>query len=84
MTISYIVWPRAFVVHVGDSRCYLLRNGELAQVTVDHTMAAMNTSVAESSSEAICVVVNATTDAFTIYLTANATAAVKVAWHVFG
>ena len=30
------------------------------------------------------VVVNATTDAFTIYLTANATAAVKVAWHVFG
>ena len=30
------------------------------------------------------VVVNATTDAFTIYLTANATVAVKVAWHVFG
>ena len=29
-------------------------------------------------------VVNAATDTFTIYLTANATAAVKVAWHVFG
>ena len=29
-------------------------------------------------------VVNATADTFTIYLTANATAAVKVAWHVFG
>jgi len=29
-------------------------------------------------------VVNATTDTFTIYLTAKATAAVKVAWHVFG
>ena len=27
---------------------------------------------------------NPTTDQFTIYLTANATAAVKVAWHVFG
>ncbi len=38
MTMLYIVWPRAFVVHVGDSRCYLLRNGELAQITVDHTV----------------------------------------------
>src|SRR6187200_2820540 len=25
LTMAYIVWPRAFVVHVGDSRCYLLR-----------------------------------------------------------
>jgi serine/threonine protein phosphatase PrpC len=39
MTMVYIVWPRAFVVHVGDSRCYLLRNGRLEQITVDHTMA---------------------------------------------
>ena len=31
-----------------------------------------------------CVTVNATADTFTIYLTANATVAVKVAWHVFG
>src|SRR3954466_5105850 len=38
LTMVYIVWPRAFVVHVGDSRCYLLRNGELAQITVDHTV----------------------------------------------
>ena len=30
------------------------------------------------------VVVNAAADTFTIYLTANATAAVTVAWHVFG
>ncbi len=30
------------------------------------------------------IAVNATADTFTIYLTANATAAVKVAWHVFG
>ena len=30
------------------------------------------------------VIVNATADTFTIYLTANTTAAVKVAWHVFG
>jgi protein phosphatase len=38
MTMVYIVWPRAFVVHVGDSRCYLLRNRQLDQITVDHTM----------------------------------------------
>jgi hypothetical protein len=30
------------------------------------------------------VSVNVTTDKFTIYPTAKATAAVKVAWHVFG
>ena len=28
----------AFVVHVGDSRAYLLRRGELRQLTEDHTM----------------------------------------------
>jgi serine/threonine protein phosphatase PrpC len=38
MTMVYIVWPRAFVVHVGDSRCYLLRKNSLEQITVDHTM----------------------------------------------
>ncbi|MEX2307225.1 MAG: protein phosphatase 2C domain-containing protein [Pirellulales bacterium] len=38
MTMVYIVWPRAFVVHVGDSRCYLFRDRKLEQVTTDHTM----------------------------------------------
>ena len=41
MTMAYIVWPRAFVVHAGDSRCYLLRGRRLDQITVDHTMAQM-------------------------------------------
>ncbi|MEX2093697.1 MAG: protein phosphatase 2C domain-containing protein [Pirellulales bacterium] len=41
MTMAYIVWPRAFIVHVGDSRCYLLHDGNLQQVTADHTMAAL-------------------------------------------
>lgn len=39
LTMAYVVWPRAFVVHVGDSRCYLMRKGRLEQVTVDHTLA---------------------------------------------
>ncbi len=43
MTMVYIVWPRAFVVHVGDSRCYLHREGQLKQLTTDHTMAAILT-----------------------------------------
>ncbi len=28
----------AFIVHVGDSRCYVLRNGRLRQLTEDHSM----------------------------------------------
>ncbi len=39
LTLAYIVWPQVYVVHVGDSRCYLMRNGRLEQVTRDHTMA---------------------------------------------
>jgi serine/threonine protein phosphatase PrpC len=31
---------RAFIGHVGDSRCYRLRRGELRLLTTDHTMAA--------------------------------------------
>jgi PPM family protein phosphatase len=30
---------RIYIGHVGDSRCYRLRNGVMAQMTADHTMA---------------------------------------------
>ena len=39
LTLYLGVWPRAYLLQVGDSRCYLLRNGELTQITRDQTMA---------------------------------------------
>lgn len=39
LTLWLGVWPRAYLLQVGDSRCYLLRNGELRQISRDQTMA---------------------------------------------
>jgi protein phosphatase len=39
LTAAYIVWPRLYVVHAGDSRAYLLRDTKLHQITRDHTVA---------------------------------------------
>jgi protein phosphatase len=39
LTLYLGVWPRAYLLQVGDSRCYLLRRGELTQITRDQTMA---------------------------------------------
>jgi serine/threonine protein phosphatase PrpC len=39
LTLYLGVWPRGYLLQVGDSRCYLLRHGELTQVTRDQTMA---------------------------------------------
>lgn len=39
LTLAYVIGQRMYVVHVGDSRCYLLRDGELTQITTDHTLA---------------------------------------------
>lgn len=38
LTLAYVIWPHMYVVHVGDSRCYMLRNGEIRQLTRDHTV----------------------------------------------
>jgi protein phosphatase len=39
LTMAWLLWPRLYVVHAGDSRCYLLRGARLEQVTTDHTLA---------------------------------------------
>jgi protein phosphatase len=38
-TVTYSVGDNLFVLHVGDSRVYLFRQGELRQLTADHTVA---------------------------------------------
>jgi protein phosphatase len=39
LTMAYVVWPELYVLHAGDTRCYLLRDGKLSRLTRDHTMA---------------------------------------------
>jgi len=39
MTLAYIVWPHVYVVHAGDSRAYLFRNGKMNRLTHDQTYA---------------------------------------------
>jgi len=39
LTMAMTRWPVGYVVQVGDSRCYGLREGELTQLTRDQTLA---------------------------------------------
>ena len=39
LTLVYVVFPRAYVIQVGDSRCYQLRDGKLRLQTRDQTLA---------------------------------------------
>lgn len=38
VTLVFLIWPRGYVVQVGDSRAYYLRRGRLQQLTRDQTM----------------------------------------------
>src|SRR5262249_42106231 len=39
LTVAYTVGLRAFIIHIGDSRAYVFREGRLMQLTRDHTVA---------------------------------------------
>ncbi len=39
LTLFLGLWPHAYLLQVGDSRCYMFRDGELTQITRDQTMA---------------------------------------------
>ncbi len=39
ITMAYVVWPHVYLVHAGDSRAYLHRNGRLTLLTHDQTYA---------------------------------------------
>jgi protein phosphatase len=39
LTMVAVLWPHAYVIQVGDSRCYRLRDGRLSRVTQDQTLA---------------------------------------------
>lgn len=48
LTMAYVIWPRLYVVHAGDSRCYLLHGIKLKQITRDHSMAQLQREMIEA------------------------------------
>jgi protein phosphatase len=65
LDVVVVAGPEAFVAHVGDTRTYLIRQGDAAQITIDHTMAELmvleGTLSADevASSSMRCVLMNA-------------------------
>lgn len=53
LTMAYIDWPKLYVVHVGDTRCYHIRNNAIECLTTDHTIAEL-TRVAASEADSNC------------------------------
>ena len=52
ITVWFGLWPRGFIVHAGDSRCYRYRDGTLDRLTTDQTMAQVMIDAGAMSREA--------------------------------
>jgi serine/threonine protein phosphatase PrpC len=39
ITLAYIVWPQVYLIHVGDSRAYVIRDSNVIHLTHDQTYA---------------------------------------------
>jgi serine/threonine protein phosphatase PrpC len=52
LTMFAAFWPYAFVLHVGDSRAYRLREGVLERLTTDQTVAQMMVDAGAMSADA--------------------------------
>jgi protein phosphatase len=73
--------PRLMVVNLGDSRCYLLHNGQLSQLTSDQTVAAH--LVAIGAAEPGSPLVRRTTNHLQRYLGARTDAEPDISMHHF-
>ncbi len=38
LTMAHVLWPRVYLVQIGDSRCYHVRGSSITQVTKDQTL----------------------------------------------
>ena len=54
LTAAIIVENKMTVAHAGDSRCYLLRDGEMRQLTTDHNLAALMEEAGSAEEEHAC------------------------------
>lgn len=53
LTLVLLVWPRAYLVHVGDSRAYVRRRGRVQPLTRDQTFGEYMVSVGAWSGEQV-------------------------------
>ena len=51
LTMVLLAWPRAYFIHVGDSRAYVRRKGRLQQLTQDQTLGQYMMSVGAMTEE---------------------------------
>ena len=51
LTMVLLAWPRAYFIHVGDSRAYIRRKGRLQQLTQDQTLGQYMMSVGAMTEE---------------------------------